>query len=105
MALASAELALARRYGGSRAVGIALLAVGRCESGTRRLELLRESVSVLEASDGRLEHAGALVELGASMRRANHRHAAREPLARGLGGSGSRELAPRRRSSFAPARR
>jgi DNA-binding CsgD family transcriptional regulator len=41
-------------------------------------------VEVLAGSGARLEHARALVELGAALRRANQRAAAREPLRAGL---------------------
>jgi DNA-binding NarL/FixJ family response regulator len=41
-------------------------------------------VEVLEGSPARLEHARALVELGAALRRAHHRAKAREPLQDGL---------------------
>lgn len=41
-------------------------------------------MSVLEASPSRLELARSLVELGAALRRANCRVAARDPLRRGL---------------------
>ena len=78
--LAGEEVALARRYGGPRASGIALLAAGRCERGDRRLQLLSDSVQILGRSGARLEHARSLVELGASLRRSKQRRAAREPL-------------------------
>jgi DNA-binding CsgD family transcriptional regulator len=41
-------------------------------------------VTVLEPSEARLEHAGAVVDLGAALRRANRRSAAREVLRSGL---------------------
>jgi DNA-binding CsgD family transcriptional regulator len=82
--LAQEELEQARRYGGPRAIGIALIACGRAESGERRLSVLREAETALRDSPARLEHARALCELGASLRRANQRQAAREPLMEGL---------------------
>jgi DNA-binding CsgD family transcriptional regulator len=82
--LAYEELVLSRRYGARRALGISLLASARTQRGERRLAMLRESVEVLSGSGARLEHARALVELGASLRRANSRQAAREPLIAGL---------------------
>lgn len=48
------------------------------------VEILRESVDTLSATRARLEHARALVDLGAALRRANHRKEAREPLREGL---------------------
>jgi len=52
--------------------------------GQRGLDALGGAVTVLQESGARLEHARALVELGAAMRRANQRTAAREPLRAGL---------------------
>jgi DNA-binding CsgD family transcriptional regulator len=67
-----------------RAIGMALRANARlCEGGTR-VELLREAAAVLEASPARVEHARALVDLGAALRAGNHRAAAREPLRQAL---------------------
>jgi DNA-binding CsgD family transcriptional regulator len=54
------------------------------EGGAQGLTRLHEAVRVLEGSPARLEHARALVELGAALRRANQRAAAREPLRDGL---------------------
>ena len=82
--LAGAELADARRVGLPRPAGIALRTRGTLEGGQRGLRDLREAVGVLAASSARLEHARALVELGAALRRANQRAAAREPLRTGL---------------------
>src|SRR6202000_3473863 len=44
---------------------------------------LREAVAVVEPSSARLEHAKALVALGAALRRAGQRAESREPLRRG----------------------
>lgn len=54
--------------------------------GVERLPLLEEAVAVLDPSPARLQHARALVELGAAQRRAGRREAARERLAEGLDG-------------------
>jgi ATP/maltotriose-dependent transcriptional regulator MalT len=70
----------ARRFGAPWALGTTLRAAGTVEQGERGLELLREAVQVLESSLCRLEHAHALLELGAMLRRRNERVAAREPL-------------------------
>ena len=83
-AFAADELQLARRFGAPRAIGIALRVSGICASGETRLERLREAVVVLERSQARLEHARALVELGAALRRANRRADARGALDDGL---------------------
>jgi DNA-binding CsgD family transcriptional regulator len=46
--------------------------------------LLRQSVSLLESSEARLEHARSLVELGGALRRLQQRAEAREHLAAGM---------------------
>jgi hypothetical protein len=82
--LAGSELQDARRAGLPRPAGIALRTRGLLEGGERGLRDLREAAELLAASGARLEHARALVELGAALRRANQRSAAREPLRTGL---------------------
>jgi len=82
--LAEAELAKARLWGTPRAIGSALAACGVAEGGDRGDELLREAVGLLERSPARLEHARALTDLGASLRRAGHRSDARESLRAGF---------------------
>src|SRR5262249_53682433 len=57
--------------------------------------MLREAVEVLAGANARLEHARGLVELGAALRRGNHRSEARDVLREGV------ELAHR---AGAPAR-
>jgi len=83
-ALAAAELADARRVGTARGIGVALRAVGLLAGGEGGIATLREAVGVLESTSARLEHARALVELGAALRRANQRAAGRDPLRAGL---------------------
>jgi tetratricopeptide (TPR) repeat protein len=82
--LATAELERSRRWGAPRSLAISLRAVGLAEGGARGLERLEEAVAVVAHSPARLEHAKALVELGAALRRANRRVDARELLRRGL---------------------
>lgn len=82
--LAEEEVKLARRFGAPRALGVALRVKGLVEGGAGGLGLLREAVEVLGGSVARLEHAHALVELGAALRRANRRAEARGPLQEGL---------------------
>ena len=82
--LADGELAVARRAGLPRPTGIALRTRGMLGGGNRGLRDLRAATEMLAASGARLEHARALVELGAALRRANQRTAAREPLRAGL---------------------
>ena len=79
-ALAAEEVALARAYHGPRALGIALRAAGLAEGGSAGIELLRQAVRVLDGSAARLEHARALADLGAALRRAGHRAESREIL-------------------------
>ena len=83
-ALAAAELGNARRIGVARGIGIALRTAGLLAGGEDGIAMLREAVSVLERSHARLELARALVVLGAALRRANQRAAARDPLRTGL---------------------
>jgi DNA-binding NarL/FixJ family response regulator len=82
--LVDSEIAAACRFHAQRALGIALRAAGLVQDGARGLELLHEAVTVLAASPARLEHARALTDLGAALRRANHRAQARQPLRLGL---------------------
>jgi DNA-binding CsgD family transcriptional regulator len=82
--LADSELTDARRAGLPPQAGIALRTRGMLEGGERGLRDLREAAEVLAACGMRLEHARALVELGAALRRAGQRTAARAPLRTGL---------------------
>jgi DNA-binding CsgD family transcriptional regulator len=82
--LANGELADARRLGVARPAGIALRARGILAGGEQGLCDLHEAVEVLAGANARLEHARALVEFGAALRRGNQRAAAREPLRAGL---------------------
>jgi DNA-binding CsgD family transcriptional regulator len=81
---AAEELALSRQWGAPRSLGRSLIAAGLAEGSDEGIALLREAVAVLEPSEARFEYARALVELGAALRRANHRADSREPLRRGL---------------------
>jgi DNA-binding CsgD family transcriptional regulator len=83
-ALAVEELALARRWGDPRAIGASLRALGLVEAGEAGIGLLQEAVELLAGSEARLEHARALVDLGAALRRANQRTEARERLREGV---------------------
>src|SRR5262249_57923448 len=78
--LVGSELQDARLAGLPRPIGIALRARGLLEGGEGGLRDLREAAELLAESGARLEHARALVELGAALRRANQRTPAREPL-------------------------
>ena len=63
---------------------MALRTRGMLAGGQQGLDDLREAVGLLESCGAGLEHARALIELGAALRRSNQRTAAREPLRRGL---------------------
>ncbi len=80
-ALAREEVALARRFGAPRALGIALRALGAVDGELGQLE---EAVDVLAASPARLEHARALADLGVALRHRRRIVEAREPLRRAL---------------------
>lgn len=81
---ANDEVALSREWGSPRMLGESLVAAGLAEGGDAGIGLLQEAVHVLASSQGRLEHARALVELGSALRRSNRRADAREPLRLGL---------------------
>lgn len=81
--LVEEELELARRWGVPVTTAVSLRTLGLVTGGTDGLEYLREAADLLEASPARLEHARALVEHGAALRRANRRADARERLRAG----------------------
>jgi DNA-binding CsgD family transcriptional regulator len=66
------------------AIGASLRVLGLVEGGEAGIGLLREAVEVLAGSEARLEHAHALVDLGAALRRANQRTEARARLREGV---------------------
>ncbi len=78
--LAEEELSLALRWGTPGQLGISLRALGIVEGGDAGIERLEEAVASLARSEMRLEHARALTDLGAALRRSNHRSAARVAL-------------------------
>jgi tetratricopeptide (TPR) repeat protein len=82
--LAAEELELAGRLGITRVVIRALRVLGLAERGERGIELLTEAVEAGEGRPPRLEHIHAMIDLGAALRRANRRSAARQPLRRAL---------------------
>jgi hypothetical protein len=106
--LAQTELHLTRRAGSSRAIGIALRVCGLLTGGKDGIELLEQSVSVLEPTPMRLELAYSLTEWGAALRRAGARSTAREPLRRALdlaARCGATPLAERAREALAAGAR
>ena len=82
--LAAEEVEVARTLGLPRALGIALRALALTQQGTNRTDMLQEAITHLEDSAARLEHARALVDFGAALRRIGHRADARRPLREGL---------------------
>jgi ATP/maltotriose-dependent transcriptional regulator MalT len=84
LALVDAELGQARTVGQARAIGVALRARALLSEKHDQIELMQQAVAALQSSPSRLEHARALVDLGAAHRRAGRRTNAREPLRRGL---------------------
>jgi DNA-binding CsgD family transcriptional regulator len=82
--LAAEQLELAERVNTPGARGAALRTLARTSPLTDRLELLERAADVLADSPAQLEHTRALIDLGATLRRANRRAAAREPLRHAL---------------------
>lgn len=97
-AFADEQLARAERWATPSARGLALSTKGLACGGEEGLALLAEGAELLAASPARLDHARALVDLGAALRRAGRPAQAREPLRDGLEGAracGSTALAAR----------
>ena len=82
--LANQELELSRRWGAARTVGVSLRALALLEGGKAGEAQLREALELLATSPARLEHARALVDLGALLRRGNSRSEARQLLREGV---------------------
>ncbi|WP_188195236.1 ATP-binding protein [Nonomuraea sp. SYSU D8015] len=82
--LARQALDRAREIGVPQAVGAASRLAGLVARPRPDLELLAESVTTLEKTPAALEHARALIDLGAALRRAGRRAGCREPLQQGL---------------------
>ncbi|HWC25376.1 MAG TPA: AAA family ATPase [Solirubrobacteraceae bacterium] len=83
-ALAAGELELARRLGAAPRLGAALRVLGLATGGSDGGALLEEAVRLLEGSDARLDHARALVDLGALLRRTGRRTTGTERLRAGM---------------------
>jgi DNA-binding CsgD family transcriptional regulator len=82
--LAGEEVEYARIVSAPRALGVALRAKGLIEGGELGLELLGEAVAVLATSQAALEHARALIDLGAALRHAGRSKEAQDSLRLGL---------------------
>ena len=104
--LAAEQLELTRRWDTPSAMGIALCSQGLVTGGAGGIELLGRGAALLSESPARLDHARALQDLGAALRRGGRRAQARQPLmaaieqARGLGATA---LAERARLELAAA--
>jgi DNA-binding CsgD family transcriptional regulator len=82
--LAADEVRRAESFGAPRAIGIALRAQALVGPPADRSVRLAAALEVLAPSAARLEHARALIDLGATLRATGQRRAAREPLLQGL---------------------
>ena len=82
--IAERELGQAIAFGAPRRHGIALSARGTLEPGADALVTLRRAVEILDRSPARLEHARALVNLGAGLRGRGQPKHARELLTQAL---------------------
>jgi DNA-binding NarL/FixJ family response regulator len=107
-ALALADIALkqALEIGQPRAIGVALRTRGLLSKGEEQIAQLLQAVTALEACPSPLEHARALTDLGAALRRASRRTQARPLLAQALDlatGCGARALATRAREELITA--
>ena len=83
-ARAAEDVERARAFGAPGALGRGLRTlalVGPCE---RRIDVLREAVTALAASEARLDYAQALADLGAALRRTGARRDSRGPLRHAL---------------------
>ena len=105
VARARHEVAAARAHGVPGVTGTALVGLARVDAGDA-VDLLTEAVALLAGSCRELDYAQALVDLGAALRRSNHRTAAREPLTHGMELAhrlGARPLAERARDELLSA--
>ena len=82
--LAQEELERCDAFGARGPLGISLRTLGLIEPADTGIGLLEQAVAQLEQSSRRLEHAVALLELGAAIRRGGRRAEAREPLRKAL---------------------
>jgi DNA-binding CsgD family transcriptional regulator len=82
--LAREELDRCSAFGAPGPLGASLRTLGLIEPGVSGIGLLEQAVDHLRRSPARLEHALALLELGAATRRAGRRADAREPLREAL---------------------
>jgi DNA-binding CsgD family transcriptional regulator len=79
-ALVNEERGLAESFGAPRAIGVARRAAGLLARGDDAIDLLRSAAGVLGDCGARVEHARALGDLGAAVRRSGHPAQARPVL-------------------------
>lgn len=104
--LADEHLGLAARVGLPGPRGAGLRAAAHAAPPEEAIALLTAAVETLDGTPARLELVRALVDLGAALRRASHRAAARAPLVRALDladRGGMRLLARRARAELLAA--
>jgi len=82
-ALAREDLEIAERWGAAPTVAACRRTLGNALGGEEGEALLREAVGIAAGSPARIQHARALVDLGAALRRANKRVEARRSLREG----------------------
>jgi DNA-binding CsgD family transcriptional regulator len=104
--LAADDLERARHWGAASGIGVAVRATALVDPGGSSVDRLNEAVDALRGSPARLEHARALVDLGAALRRGNQRAEARTFLQDGLERAercGARSLAEHARTELRAA--
>jgi DNA-binding CsgD family transcriptional regulator len=80
VALVAEEGHLAEQFGAPRAIGVARRAAGLLARGDDAINLLRSAAVILGGCGARIEHARALADLGAAVRRRGHPAQARPIL-------------------------
>ena len=83
-ALSEEMISAASDWGTSGAIGVATRIAALLTTGDEAIRLLQEAATMLGRSPLRLEHAHALVDLGAALRRSGERARGRERLREGL---------------------
>ncbi|MDW5593890.1 AAA family ATPase [Conexibacter stalactiti] len=87
LTFADEQSARAERWSTASGRGLALSTQGLARGGEEGLVLLAEGAELLGSSPARLDHARALFDLGAALRRAGRPAQAREPLSASLDGA------------------
>jgi ATP/maltotriose-dependent transcriptional regulator MalT len=104
--LALEDLDRARRWGAASGIGVALRATALTGDPADAIAGLRDAAGTLAKSPDRLEHARALTDLGAALRRSNQRADARAPLGDAIDladACGARAVAERARTELRAA--